>query len=396
MLDLARTRAVVERVLDASDLDPDARAESLARQLVAEHGAWVAGWTWSTSEGGPVHAWCCPAHSLPAKGRDAAAVERVVAAVREWRAFLERVATHVVELQAETADLSIAEGVERAAAHLLPLVIEHTGHEDAWYATFVLVVSWYLDASGHDPSRALVSEAVSGRFASWSEPDDVVAREVFTEIGLQVAIAAEGARPPPDALAAWRAARSKAFARLPMERPREPVVRDGHERWIREVEHARDPERATRMSEALAACRAAARVGGPLTIDRMMAWQTLALGPEAALRRGDAFAKAGRERYAYDAELHGRFVRALADADEAGASVCVRAARAYLDTCFFHPFVDGNARAARLALDFVLSREGLGLHAVEPVFVVARSASDANGAWALALLLEHLVGPRPA
>ncbi|MET7621918.1 hypothetical protein [Streptomyces sp. NPDC005408] len=34
---------------------------------------------------------------------------------------------------------------------------------------------------------------------------------------------------------------------------------------------------------------------------------------------------------------------------------------AYLDVCFFHPFGDGNARSAFLALIFVLDREGVAL-----------------------------------
>ncbi|MFB4279523.1 hypothetical protein ACBJ59_29840 [Nonomuraea sp. MTCD27] len=38
-----------------------------------------------------------------------------------------------------------------------------------------------------------------------------------------------------------------------------------------------------------------------------------------------------------------------------------RAARAHLDVCFFHPFGDCNARAAFLALLFVLAREGVAL-----------------------------------
>ncbi|MFF0305236.1 Fic family protein [Streptomyces sp. NPDC004562] len=41
-----------------------------------------------------------------------------------------------------------------------------------------------------------------------------------------------------------------------------------------------------------------------------------------------------------------------------------RAARAYLDVCCFHPFDDGNARAALLTLPFVLAREGVTLDSV--------------------------------
>ena len=78
-----------------------------------------------------------------------------------------------------------------------------------------------------------------------------------------------------------------------------------------------------------------------------------------------------------------------------GGTVAVRAARVYLDVCYFHPFVDGNARAARLALDHVITRAGLALHAVEPLFVVARAADDGRGAWGLAYSIEYLLG-RPA
>ena len=64
-----------------------------------------------------------------------------------------------------------------------------------------------------------------------------------------------------------------------------------------------------------------------------------------------------------------------------------------LDVCFFHPFEDGNARAARLARDHVLTRAGLGLHAVEPLFVVSRAAGDERGAWWLAYVVEYFMGP---
>ena len=71
----------------------------------------------------------------------------------------------------------------------------------------------------------------------------------------------------------------------------------------------------------------------------------------------------------------------------------MRAARVYLDVCFFHPFADGNARAARLALEHVLTSEGFALHTADPVFVVGRSAEDARGAWCFALVIDHLIGP---
>ncbi|MGW0536586.1 Fic family protein [Streptomyces sp. NPDC003032] len=67
-----------------------------------------------------------------------------------------------------------------------------------------------------------------------------------------------------------------------------------------------------------------------------------------------------------------------------------RAARAYLDVLLFHPFEDGNARAAMLALAFVLGRDGLSLDRVHPLQAI-RWADDAEGAADLAVLLGILI-----
>ncbi|MEU8434119.1 hypothetical protein AB0F18_14570 [Streptomyces sp. NPDC029216] len=57
---------------------------------------------------------------------------------------------------------------------------------------------------------------------------------------------------------------------------------------------------------------------------------------------------------------------------------------------FFHPFEDGNARAALLALAFVLAREGVLLDQVHPL-QTTRWADDAAGAADLAMLLGILI-----
>lgn len=101
----------------------------------------------------------------------------------------------------------------------------------------------------------------------------------------------------------------------------------------------------------------------------------------------------GGERYAVRPHLLDE-VRAAVNEASGAESPIVRAARVYLDVCFFHPFEDGNARAARLALDHVLTSAGLALRAAEPVFALARAASATWGAWRMAYVLSHLVGPR--
>ncbi|MFI2763631.1 Fic family protein [Streptomyces echinatus] len=72
-----------------------------------------------------------------------------------------------------------------------------------------------------------------------------------------------------------------------------------------------------------------------------------------------------------------------------------RAARAYLDVCFFHPFDDGNARSAFLALLFVLAREGVALDGVSLLRRVAFQADEPQDALILARYIDiHLAETR--
>ncbi len=201
--------------------------------------------------------------------------------------------------------------------------------------------------------------------------------------------------PPRDALAGWLQIRAGAFANLAAPRPSAPVADDGHERFIERVDRPRDPARADRLAAALLLCRDSARRGMRLTLDQLAEWQAVVLGISgpAPLRAAPAHAKDGRERYGLPPDLRARLDAALAGA-HGPEPLAVRAARVYLDVCFFHPFDDGNARAARLALDHVLTSAGYALHAAEPLFVISRGADDRRGAWALAYMLDQLIGPR--
>ena len=67
-----------------------------------------------------------------------------------------------------------------------------------------------------------------------------------------------------------------------------------------------------------------------------------------------------------------------------------RAARAYLDVAFFHPYDDGNARLAGLVLQFVLLRGDVELDEVAPILTTVRRADDAEGAADLARLVHGI------
>ncbi|MGC4094092.1 MAG: Fic family protein [Polyangiaceae bacterium] len=176
--------------------------------------------------------------------------------------------------------------------------------------------------------------------------------------------------------------------------PIEPIwsQSDGHLRFLEQRFRGRDPTRFERMSQALALARSHALARQALGFDRLASWQNIVLGRERSpFRVTPAFAKQGRERYGVEVLTESNFESCLRDADAGEVPVCLRAARAYLDVLFFHPFDDGNARAASLTLDFILAREGILLDQVAPLFVVTRRADDAAGAVACVRLVELLV-----
>lgn len=383
-------RAVVLRVFDQAlrthapptlgpDWDRHRLEVTLQLALCEALGPWALGFTWSASEpggGGLVKAYCCGAHSLFPKGEKGVqtSTERVLSALVDWRQVLAEMSERFVQLANELEALELERQVERAALQLLPWVLERTAAEDAWYRTLAALLTWWLESIGHERAqvRAPIERTLSGHFQSWVAPKPETSREAAATAGLEVACAVEAARSAPDALEQWAKQRSKAFAGGAFTW-RIPLAWDGHRRLIEGAETARDALRAGRMKRALTACRAAAKKGGPLTLVKLASWQALVLGAAAPLRTTTAFAKQGRECYG-NADLE-QLERWLEQANSQ-EPVLVRAARVYLDVCFFHPFDDGNARAARLALDYVLTREGYVLRAAGAVFALPRSADD--------------------
>ncbi len=391
---------VVHAALDRRDLRGDThrrRAEdAIDRALIAEFGWWMAGWRWTASEpgcGGPVSGYCCAPHSL-GPGADEA-VAGVVAAARSWREQLEALALHFGVLREENAGLAVEEDACRAASQLLPLVLEWTDADDAWYGTFERILAWYLEPVIGDPvvAREVVQGAIGGRFESWITPDDDTADAVVADVGAAVGVEVRGEWEGVDALARWLEIREgirwqqKRLCRV------EPVVRDGHLAFVEAWDRPRGEERAERMVAAIEEARAAVRRGEELSVQLLCEWQQVVLGREVGLRRTEAFAYGGRHRYGVDPGTWTEFERCVAEANEVGPVTAIGvAARVYLDALYFHPFEDGNARAARLALDHVLTRAGLALHSAEPLFVVSRSAFDQWGPYSFIHVIDYLAG----
>jgi hypothetical protein len=152
----------------------DARSHSLAER----HGQWAVGWRWAHDErdfdGGPVGNWCCPQHSITTPQETLA---RVVAALCEWRAWLESLAGWFEAYPLEptaVADQRIL--WEQAARNLIWQVVDRTGHGSGWHGHCAQVLTWFLHRwhVAADVAQALVAEAIGGRFHSWTSPETVL------------------------------------------------------------------------------------------------------------------------------------------------------------------------------------------------------------------------------
>ncbi|WP_406119368.1 Fic family protein [Streptomyces sp. NBC_00989] len=384
--------------------------DAMSYSLAERYGGWAVGWRWAHDEGdfdgGPVGSWCCPPHSV---GTPEETLDRVVAGLCEWRDWLERLAdlfeAHPLDLAA-VADQRIL--WECAARNLIFQVIDRTGSGSGWYGHCRQVLGWFLHRWNVDPQVAdeLVDEAIGGRFHSWTGPDRVLVDDVAERLvrSLRPADAVRPAAGPlPDHLRSWLALREDVrWEEMPDGGGDGPVIpaRDGAAESIRTFDSAVDTARGEGLLAALELVRADAARGAPLDFDLLRGWQRHVLGTPRppSFRTLPAFAKGGRERYGIGPDTRERLDACLAGSAADGARplpLTARAARAHLDVCFFHPFDDGNARSAFLALVFVLAREGVALDGVALIRHFSLPADDPQSGVIMARSVDiHLTETR--
>jgi hypothetical protein len=97
-----------------------------------------------------------------------------------------------------------------------------------------------------------------------------------------------------------------------------------------------------------------------------------------------------RDRYGLHADTQQRYASCLTEVADLTIPVAARAARAYLDVAFFHPYDDGNARLGGLVLHFVLLGAEVELDEVRPILTIVRRADDPEGAADLACLVHGI------
>lgn len=393
-------RALAEAVPTGLPYDSEAgrrardRLEAAIRiALQRELGTWAIGFSWSRFDEGLAQEYCCSGHSLLPEGEPSPddTVRRVVGAVARWRAQLEVIDSMLEDIARRVEALPLPAQLEHAAAALLPYCLEQTRAEECWYNALSQLLRWYVDRIGGDGGRLAptIADALSGVFGSWTTPSE--AERESGAAAVRQALETGVPEAPTDGLEAWVRTRVHPPPRGRIT-PAQTLAFDSHLEFVASRDAARDPDRADRMRRAILACRHAATRSLPLTLTLLTEWQTIVLGGPAPFRCGPAFAKQGREHYGFDARTQPRFERWLAEAQRKKPSVFWRAARLYLDICFTHPFEDGNARCARLALDYLLTRSGRTLQIAEPVFCLSRAPDDRYALQGLAYILASTSG----
>ncbi|MFJ6166866.1 Fic family protein [Micromonospora orduensis] len=415
--------------------DVDRWRETVSHGLVDRYGRWASGWCWSQGEGdydgGPVNGWCCASDSISSPEETLALVADSLV---QWRVWLEDLAERFDRFlplpDPDESPHALVVAWEVAVAQLVNLTVDRTSSDSGWHSHCKTVLSWFLVGAGVPEDRhvTLIDDAIGGRFRSWVQPSAADVNDVAERLAQQL-VAQSVADPPPsfvhardnwpdtwpqgwpssrtttrqarnpqvrrpegrnaDDLATWETVRVRvdwATASEPVSGP----VRTGEDAI---AEHAaRRPTNGAQLATAVEQAGQAAAAGGPLTFALLARWQgTLLSVPPPGFRDGPAWAKGGRERYYWHAELPARFEACLLAATEDDLPLPSRAARVYLDVAFFHPFDDGNARSAMLALYFVLAREGVILDRAAPLLKTVRQAHDKYGAAGLAKLVELLI-----
>ena len=318
-----------------------------------------------------------------------ATLDRVVAGLCEWRGWLEQLAGWFESFPLDLSALADQRILwESTARNLILHVTDRTGSGSGWQGHCDQVLTWFLARRHVDPEVAqrLVTGAADGRFHSWTGPDRVLLDDIAERI-------AESLRPDdvvgppgplPDHLRMWLAVR----AATPWEEAAdgggdEPVVppRDGAAESVRAFDNVVDTARGKGLLAALELVRADAARGAALDFELLRGWQQHVLGTPRppSFRTLPAFAKGGGERYGIGPGTRELLDVCLAEsARDSGRPLplTARAARVLLDVCFFHPFDDGNARSAFLALVFVLAREGVALDGVSLIRRFSVPADD--------------------
>ncbi|MCG6500032.1 hypothetical protein [Kitasatospora sp. A2-31] len=166
----------------------ESQVDAIIRQ---RYGTWAWGWNWYHYDSGPVGNWTGGPSSVTTPNETA---DRAVAALLEWREWLERTAQRFAEL-APPPDASPEDRswhLERACVRLVTHTMD-SGADNAWRGQTSIVLGWFLQSTGMDQAEAAqaVENAIGGRFKSWVTPE----RTLIESVGEDLAVGLTGHAP---------------------------------------------------------------------------------------------------------------------------------------------------------------------------------------------------------
>lgn len=164
-----------------------------------------------------------------------------------------------------------------------------------------------------------------------------------------------------------------------------------HERYLTQLDTPlhRDTVREKAYQQALLQVRHLADTQAILNWALLAEIQEIVLQSSIAFRQGDAHAKT--DRYAWFPQLESMFCRKIAADAKSEVNSIAKAVRLYLDIIFFHPFPDGNARAARLWFEFILRRDRVNLPSLIALARLRKIPGASHRYWAFATLAAKLI-----
>ncbi|MFJ7589008.1 hypothetical protein ACIQZO_16815 [Streptomyces sp. NPDC097617] len=183
----ALVRAWVPPVLSgiAGGFQGERWCESQVDAIIRDrYGIWAWGWNWCYRYGGPMSIWVSGPTSVTTPDETA---DRAVAALLEWREWLEGMARRFAEL-APPPDASPEDRswhLERACVRLVTHALDSWA-EGGWQTQASIVLRWFLTATGMDRAEAgrAVERAIGGRFESWVTPGHLLIESVGEDLAV--------------------------------------------------------------------------------------------------------------------------------------------------------------------------------------------------------------------
>ena len=289
-------------------------------------------------------------------------------------------------------DKSTATDICSATQGLLNYVMYATNQSDCWGESFHICLDMMFEYNQVKDIDGSFIEYVCFpyQFDSHCAPDRAVLRPFMEKFSVDIAKRINrdlqlSCDKPIDAIREWLLTREKPLTDLyPLaDKASRLSGSDPHEAFVSEF--LRVDKRAG-LLDALSHGRARRQRNLDFQLLREFS-DRIHSSPEgtAHFRTSRAYAKEGCEFYESNGQVFRQFTTLLAEEED---DFTIKAAKTYLDICFFHPFEDGNGRLAEVVFEFIIKRNSYRLINAEAGKALFRSSRWSNDPYVLRNLVN--------